>query len=46
MHQHAGHLRRIDTLFAEGFDDHVAGFPLIFAVDLRIGHQRVQGTGP
>ena len=34
MDQHAGHLRRVDSLLAEGFDNHVAGFPLIVAVDL------------
>ncbi|SSM10240.1 Uncharacterised protein [Klebsiella pneumoniae] len=38
MDQHAGHLRRVDSLLAEGFDNHVAGFPLIVAVDLRISH--------
>ena len=44
MHQHAGHLRRVDSLLTESFDNHVAGFPLIFAVDLRIGHQPGAGN--
>ena len=43
VHQHAGHLRRIDAFFTEGFDDHRAGFPFVLAVDLLVGHQT--GTG-
>ena len=43
MHQHAGHLRRINALFAERFDDDAPGFPLIFAVDFLIGHQAGAG---
>ena len=45
VHQHAGHLCRVDSLFFEGLNDHVTGFPLILAVDLRIGHQTRAGNG-
>ena len=45
VHQHTGHLRRIDSPFFEGFDNDVAGFPLILAVDLRICHQTRAGNG-
>ena len=45
VHQHAGHLRGVDSLFFEGFDNDVAGFPLVLAVDLRIGHQTRAGNG-
>ena len=45
VHQHAGHLRRVDSLFFEGFDNHVACFPLIFTVNLGVGHQTRAGNG-
>ncbi len=45
VHQHAGHLRSVDTLFFKRFDDNVAGFPLILAVDLFISHQTGAGNG-
>ncbi len=38
VHQHTGHLGRIDITLTEGFGDHHAGFPLIRAVDLFIRH--------
>ncbi|MNP56425.1 hypothetical protein D3C76_1511480 [compost metagenome] len=38
VNQHARHLRRVDPLFFKGFDNHVARFPLIFAVDFGVGH--------
>lgn len=41
----AGHLRRIDTLFFEGFYDDVTGFPLIFTVDFCVGHFAGAGNG-
>ncbi|MNT65549.1 hypothetical protein D3C72_2035410 [compost metagenome] len=45
VHQHARHLRRIDSRFFKGFDDHVARFPLILAVNFRIGHFTGAGDG-
>ena len=45
VHQHAGHLRRVDSLFFEGFDNHVPCFPFVLTVDLRIGHQTRAGNG-
>ncbi len=44
VHQHAGHLRRIDAFFTKGFDDHFAGLPLVLAVDLVVGHQPGAGN--
>ncbi|ABU78501.1 hypothetical protein ESA_03279 [Cronobacter sakazakii ATCC BAA-894] len=46
VHQHAGHLSRIDIALAEGFGDHHAGFPLIRAVDLVIRHFTGAGDLP
>ena len=45
VHQHAGHLRRVDPLFLKGFDNHVPRFPLVLTADLRIGHQTRAGNG-
>ncbi len=38
VHQYARHLRCINALFLKGFDDHIPGFPFIFAVNLDVGH--------
>lgn len=38
MDKHAGHLSGVNTLFFKGFNNDIARFPFILAINFRLGH--------